>query len=238
MNRGPAAVPLRLEARRVPKVSEETRGDERERSGALQPVPPVSRSIPAGARPDFSFDERAFQDREIVYFLDQPESHSFRLYHDYTETRPGVDRYLNVVRAGSKASRPEAWNLDTGKRLRVETLVGSAITEKGLDLGQPVSAETEVVVIWFEPVAEGRSTRLRIEETYTDPTRYGVVDGDLLWDRSFGRSRNVVVLPSGWTLTHSAVPAVIGETEDGRVRLSFENDRPGVMEVFLRARRR
>jgi hypothetical protein len=56
------------------------------------------------------------------YFLQQPETHAFRLYHDYTETRPEVDRYLNVVRRGSKASNPSAHVLDTGERLRVETL--------------------------------------------------------------------------------------------------------------------
>ena len=44
--------------------------------------------------------ERAFQDREIVYFLKSPETHAFSLYHDYTETREGTDRYVNVVRAG------------------------------------------------------------------------------------------------------------------------------------------
>ena len=35
--------------------------------------------------------ERARQDREIVYFLNPPETHSFDLYHDYTEAREGVD---------------------------------------------------------------------------------------------------------------------------------------------------
>ena len=58
--------------------------------------------------------ERARQDREIVYFLQQPETNSFDLYHDYTESRPGVDRYLNIVRAGSRASNPSALILDTG----------------------------------------------------------------------------------------------------------------------------
>ncbi len=29
--------------------------------------------------------ERAHQDRDIVYFLQQPETHAFSLYHDYTE---------------------------------------------------------------------------------------------------------------------------------------------------------
>src|SRR5216684_3965047 len=37
--------------------------------------------------------ERAHEDREIVYFLQQPETHAFRLYHDYTESRPGTDKY-------------------------------------------------------------------------------------------------------------------------------------------------
>ena len=33
--------------------------------------------------------ERAHQDREIVYFLQQPETHAFDLYHDYTRVAPG-----------------------------------------------------------------------------------------------------------------------------------------------------
>ena len=61
--------------------------------------------------------ERAFQDREIVYFLKQPETHAFSLYHDYTETREGVDKYVNVVRAGSTVSEPSAKMLDTGEVL-------------------------------------------------------------------------------------------------------------------------
>ena len=50
--------------------------------------------------------ERAHQDREIVYFLQQPETHSFDLYHDYTETRPDASRYVNVVRPGAACRTP------------------------------------------------------------------------------------------------------------------------------------
>src|SRR5262249_55480375 len=73
----------------------------------------------AGAqeRRDNRLTERAHQDRDIVYFLQQPETHSFDLYHDYTESREGVDRYLNVVRKGSRASKPRALILDTGENL-------------------------------------------------------------------------------------------------------------------------
>ena len=38
--------------------------------------------------------ERAYQDREIVYFLNDPTTSSFSLYHDYTESRPGVKQLL------------------------------------------------------------------------------------------------------------------------------------------------
>lgn len=236
LNRGPAGVPFSLEARAL--QSRKTGSAAMTRDGQITPREASKRSVANSARTDFEFTQRAFQDREIVYFLQQPETHAFRLYHDYTETRPGVDRYLNVVRPGSRASDPSARVLDTGKQLKVETLRGSAITERGIDIGEEVTAETEVVAIWFEPVAAGASTRLRIEETYTDPGRYGFDGDELLWDRSFGRSRNTVVLPAGWYLTASSVPAVVDETDGGEIRLYFENDRPGVLEVFLRAARR
>jgi len=181
--------------------------------------------------------ERAFQDREIVYFLKEPTTHSFSLYHDYTETREGTDKYLNIVRAGSTVSDPSAKNLDTGEALKVETLKGEAITKAGIDIGEPVGANSEVVVIRFPPVKKGTSVRLRIEETYTDPARYALVDGQLMWNRSFGRPRNDMVLPAGWRVTTSSIPATVSMTEDGRVRLAFANPRPDSIDVFVRARR-
>ena len=48
-------------------------------------------------RPHASASAR-YQDREIVYFLNDPQTSSFSLYHDYTESRPGVKHYFNVVR--------------------------------------------------------------------------------------------------------------------------------------------
>ena len=90
--------------------------------------------------------ERAVETRDIVYFLQQPETHAFDLYHDYTETRVGVGTYLNVVRAGSRVSNPSALILDTGAQLETRTLRGAAISAAGLDIGEPVRPETEVVV--------------------------------------------------------------------------------------------
>jgi hypothetical protein len=182
--------------------------------------------------------ERAFQDREIVYFLKSPETHAFSLYHDYTETREGMDRYVNVVRQGSTVSDPSARLLDTGEALKTETLKGQAIAQAKIDLGEPIRPDSEIVLIRFPPVKKGQSVRLRIEETYTDPARYDLIDGQLMWRRSFGRPRNDIVLPAGWYLTASAIPATISQTEDGRVRLSFVNPRPDSIEVFVKGRRK
>jgi len=181
--------------------------------------------------------ERAFQDREIVYFLQEPATSAFSLYHDYTETREGTDKYLNVVRRGSTVSNPSARNLDTGEALRVDILKGEAITKAGLDIGEPVLPDSEVVVIRFPPVKKGQSIRLRIEETYTDAARYALIDGQLMWNRSFGRPRNDIVLPPGWRVTTSSVPATVTMTEDGRVRLAYVNPRPDSLDVFVKARK-
>lgn len=191
------------------------------------------------ARIDADIPQRASQTRDIVYFLQDPASHSFRLYHDYEETREGMDRYLNVVRPGSRASNPSAKILDTGKVLEVETLNGAEITDRGIDIGEEVTDETELVVIWFDPVEKNQTRLLRIEETYTDPNRYfPISDQEFLWDRSFGRSRNKVVLPEGWRLIESAIPATVATEPDGSASLTFVNDRPGVIDVLIRARRR
>ena len=219
MNPGPAAAPLVIRGRQIAWRAE-----------ALAKA--------AATKIDPRLTERAAQDREIVYFLHRPDTHSFSLYHDYTESREGVDKYLNVVRAGSTVSNPSARLLDTGEALKTEILKGPAIATAKIDIGEPVRPDTEVVVIHFPPVKKGRSVRLRISETYTDPARYRL-DGDLLvWDRSFGRPRNTVVLPAGWVLMDSAVPAVITQTDDGRVRLYFENNRPDEIATLIRARRR
>ena len=182
--------------------------------------------------------ERAHQDREIVYFLREPDTHAFDLYHDYTETREGMDRYINVVRQGSTVANPGARILDTGDELKPEILKGEAITAARLDIGEPVRPDSEIVLIRFPPVARGASVRLRISETYTDPARYKVEGDELVWDRSFGRPRNAVVLPAGWMLTASSIPATVSTTEDGRIRVDFVNPRPDEIAVLIKAKKR
>jgi hypothetical protein len=213
-NSTPAEAPLTLRARKAAGV-------------AAKPS-----SIAASRRA-----ARANLNREIVYFLQPPETHAFDLYHDYTESRPGTSTYLNVVRSGSTVSKPSALNLDTGEKLTHEVLSGDAITRAKLDVDN-VTPTTEVVVFRFPPVKSGESIRLRMFETYTDTARYKVVGDELIWDRGFGRPMNAVVLPSGWVLTNSSIPATVTTLPDGRVRLDFINARPDEIQVLITARRR
>jgi hypothetical protein len=226
MNPGPAAAPLVIRATPglaafTPKASTYLGGE----SGARLPS--------QAAR----LAERAHQDREIVYFPNDPATHSFNLYHDYTESRPGVGHYFNVVRAGSAVSNPSAVMLDTGEPLKVETLSGAELKQRGLDPGEPVTDTTQVVVIGFPAIKNGQSARLRITETYTDRNRYFLDGDELVWDRAFGRPRNTVVLPAGWTVVASSIPSTIAQDPDGRQRLYFENNRNDEIHVLIRARR-
>jgi hypothetical protein len=182
--------------------------------------------------------ERAHQDREIAYFLQQPETHAFRLYHDYTETRPGADKYFNIVRSGSNASDPSAYVLDTGEKLTTKTMTGAELAAAKIDVGEPVDQSAHVVVIPFSPVKAGQSLRLRISETYTAPASYRLDGDELVFDRSLGRPRNAVVLPDGWYLTASSIPATVTQMPDGRIRLDFWNGSPDPADVLIKAKRR
>jgi hypothetical protein len=182
--------------------------------------------------------QRAHQDRDIVYFLKEPESHAFRLYHDYTESRPGVDKYVNVVRVGSTVSDPSAYVLDTGEKLETEIMTGEHLALAKIDAGETVSPTGQVVVVRFAPVKKGQSIRLRIWETYTTIGSYRLDVDDLVFDRSLGRPRNAVVLPEGWYLTASSTPATVSLLADGRVRLDFWNGSPDPADVLIKGKRR
>ncbi len=211
-------------------------------NAAPAPMPLVIRAVPTRAPlPRVSsmaakISERAAQTREIVYYLRPPETHSFDLTHDYTEERPSIGAYVNIVRAGSTVANPSARDLDTGAALATEMVRGAAIT--AIDpRATGVTEATTAVVFRFPAVTEGTSRRIRIAETYTDPDRYRLVGDELVWHRAFGRAANAVILPAGWVLTNSTIPASISRTPDGRSRLDFINPRPDEIDVVITAQR-
>ena len=180
--------------------------------------------------------ERAHQDLEILYELQEPETHAFRITHDLTESAPGTKAHLNVVRAGSHVQDPASIDLDTGESLKWE-IMSAAEAKKRQIGGDRLPDATEVVATFFAaPVPAGGSTRIRLMETYEDPT-YTVKDGELVFDRTFGRPRNLVALPPGWTLTESVCPATISTLPDGRMLLTFLNPRNDDVHVIIHARK-
>jgi hypothetical protein len=231
MNTGPAEAPLVVKA----KLGAQTG------SGAVPRPLSDERSWEApfaGETERQRLSERARQDRDIVYFLQQPETHAFHLYHDYTEARPGTDKYLNIVREGSTVSEPSAYVLDTGEKLATQIIAGADMTAAKIQADETVKPDTQVVLIRFTPLKQGQSLRLRIAETYTAPASYRLQGEELVFDRSLGRPRNAVVLPEGWYLTASAIPATVTQLADGRIRLDFWNARPDSVGVLIKARRR
>ena len=182
---------------------------------------------------------RAEQDREISYWLLEPSTHQFRIAHDFTVTRVGQKSVHSFVRKGSKVS-PDAKmiDLDSGKPLKTSTVTGKEVNTLGY-YPEPVDPESVVVQGDLErPIAEGQSTRVRVQETYTDPVGYVVQDGELVWTRTLGRPLNYVTLPAGWMLTSVNTPAVISLDEEGRVKMRFTNTRNGDLAIVIKAKKR
>ena len=182
---------------------------------------------------------RAEQDREISYWLLDPSTHQFRISHDFTVTRPGQKYVHSFVRKGSVVS-PDARMIDadTGKQLKTYTVAGKDVNALGY---YPNKVEDDSVAVQGDlehAIGEGQSTRIRVQETYTDPVGYFVKDGELIWTRTLGRPLNYVTLPPGWMLTSLNTPAVIALDEEGRIKLRFTNTRNGDLAIEIKARPR
>ena len=193
---------------------------------------------PAASTVNASF-HRAEQDREISYWLLDPASHQFKISHDFTVTRPGQKSVHSFVRKGSVVS-PDAkmYDVDSGKPLVTHNVTGKDVNELGY---YPDKSEPDAVVVQGDleqPVAEARSTRIRVVETYTDPVGYTIDGTELVWKRTLGRPVNEVTLPAGWTLVSVNTPATISLDAEGRVTMRFVNIRNDELSVAIRARRR
>jgi hypothetical protein len=182
---------------------------------------------------------RAEQDREISYWLLDPSTHQFRISHDFTVTRVGQKSVHSFVRKGSVVS-PDAkmTDLDSGKDLVTHAVPGKNVNALGY-YPTPVDPDSVAVQGDLEhPVAEGRSARIRVQETYTDPVGYTLEGADLVWKRTLGRPLNYVTLPAGWMLMSVNTPAVISLDDEGRIKLRFTNIRNDELSIVLKARRR
>ena len=176
-------------------------------------------------------------DELTVYELLAPESHQFAIIYDVSTAREGAAFFFNPIRPGSVATKERVIERSTGKELRFETVSGKDAKATGL-VSPKTADDAQFIKVWLPmPVPKNGETRIRILKTYTDAPSYGVKDGLLVFDRPLGIKRNVVVLPQGWEVMGSASPAIISTDPDGRVRLSFLNDRDDQLPVKITARR-
>jgi len=176
-------------------------------------------------------------DEFTLYDLLPPETHQFAITYDVSATRAGAQFFLNPIRPGSTATKERVIERGSGKELKFDVVNGKDARSTGL-----VSAETKddaqfIRVYLPSAVPAGGETRLRIFKTYTDAASYYIKDGALVFERPLGIKRNVVILPQGWELVGSASPAIVSTAADGRVRLSFLNDRDDQLPVKIVARR-
>ena len=78
---------------------------------------------------------RAEQDREISYWLLEPDTHKFRISHDFNVATPGQKSVQSVIRKGSTAEEARFFDLDSGEELKSYPVDGALQA----DLPKPVA---------------------------------------------------------------------------------------------------
>lgn len=175
----------------------------------------------------------AADDDFTLYELLDPASASFRITYDVTESRAGREIYLNPVRPGSEVSDERVIDRATGQDLRFELITGAQGRAQGL-LPEGVADEAKYLKVHLaSPVPEDGEHRIRIIKTYRDPATYTLDGATIVWDRGLGIRANSVVLPAGFELIGSASPGMVSTLADGRVKISFLNDRDDTLGVRL-----
>jgi hypothetical protein len=179
---------------------------------------------------------RAEQDRVIHYWLLDPDSHQFRISHDFTVSRPGQKYVHSFVRKGSIVSKSVVIDLNTGRELKTYNVDGKSVNALGY-YEEPTDPDSVVVQGDLDhALGAGESVRVRVIETYTDSVGYRMQNGELVWDRTLGRPFNDATLPQGWMLTSVSVPAIVSLDAEGRVMCRFTNARNDDIPVVLKAR--
>jgi hypothetical protein len=173
-------------------------------------------------------------DELTVYELLAPASHRFAIIYDMSTAAEGSPYLFNPIRRGSVASDERVIDAATGKDLKFETVSYETAKKNGLKGRQ--AADDYLQVTLAHPVPKGGEARVRIFKTYLDAASYYPEGDGLIFDRSFGIKRNEIVLPAGFELIACSAPGIVTTGADGRIRVSFFNDRDDQLQVKLRGR--
>ena len=176
-------------------------------------------------------------DEITVYDLLAPGTHSFDIIYDVTAIREGAPYFFNPIRQGSVATKERVVDRATGKPLEWKVVDGKSAKAGGFVNARTADDAQFLRVTLAKPVPEHGETRIRIYKTYTDPPSYYETATGFVFDRPLGIKRNVVILPKGYELTGSASPAMVSLDADGRVRVSFLNDRDDQLPVKITGRK-
>jgi hypothetical protein len=176
-------------------------------------------------------------DEFTLYELLPPDTNQFAIVYDVTQTREGAELFFNPIRPGSVASKERVLARATGKDLQFEVVTGKEAKTSGL-VSEKTADDAQFIRVHLPgPVPKGGQTRIRIIKTYTDAASYYLKDGQLVFERPLGIKRNVVLLPKSWELVGCASPGIVSTDADGRIRVSFLNDRDDQLPVKIIGRR-
>jgi hypothetical protein len=176
-------------------------------------------------------------DELTVYDLLAPATHSFDIIYDVTAVREGAPYFFNPIRVGSIATKERVIDRASGKPLEFEVVDGKSAKAGGFVSPRTADDAQFLRVKLARPVPKGAESRIRIYKTYTDAPSYYEKDDGFVFDRPLGIKRNVVILPKGYELVGSASPAMVSMEADGRIHVSFLNDRDDQLPVKLVGRK-
>jgi hypothetical protein len=172
------------------------------------------------------------------YELLAPDTHSFKIIYEVTETRSGARFHFNIIRPGSEASDESVLDRATGKPLPFEVVSGKAAVEDGSAGDQRLQADAHYIRVKLARTVPARGeARLLIVKTYKDAASYFTEGSLIVYARSLGIPRNAIVLPRGYELVSVNTPVQIATESDGRVRVSYINSNPGEVNFRLTARK-
>jgi hypothetical protein len=175
-------------------------------------------------------------DEMTVYDLLAPDTHQFAIRYDVAAGTPGMTVFYNIIRPGSEASNEKVYDRATGKEIPFSmTDAKEAKAAKQSESDVP-DATPYIKVPLPHPVPANGEFRLRILKTYRDAKSYYLESDKIIFDRSLGVKRNIVILPPGYELIESSVPIIVS-TENDRVKISMVNDREDELQVRIVGRK-
>ncbi len=183
-------------------------------------------------------DFRADDERNIVYWLEDPAEHRLSLALELLIDTPGQAHVFSVLLPTDEILDPVTLDVDRGVELPtriVPAAEAAAIPHAPAPL--PDGARVLVADLGYS-VPEGGNARVRLYQTAINRGFELLEDGDFRLLRFLARPRTRIVLPPGWDLTSLDQPAFQHRDVEGRIVLDFVHaggDRPS---LTLTARRR